>query len=204
MHPPQAAQSCRDPMAEGRVEERRASQAMSTWFCVFGLPLTQCLREHVFMLLFLSCLSPSRTLSIPRLFVIWSFLAWLWWWVEDWISIVLIRLIPRHSPFSWVLGLWFSQFPWLFPIAVLDLNLLLPKSRVLKKFFSFNLPPLRLNLLLSAAMSVYQHANTSRQWFCSIMEIEGKTHMEFMALAPQWLLFSSLYLHHKGYFLGSF
>lgn len=47
MHPPQAAQSCRDPMAEGRVEERRASQAMSTWFYIFGLPLTQCLRDHV-------------------------------------------------------------------------------------------------------------------------------------------------------------
>lgn len=32
----------------------------------------------------------------------------------------------------------------------------------------------------------------------------GKTQVGFLALAPQWLLSSSLQLHHMGYFLGSF
>ena len=32
----------------------------------------------------------------------------------------------------------------------------------------------------------------------------GKTQVGFLALAPQWLLSSSLHRHQMGYFLGSF
>lgn len=120
-----------------------------------GGPAKQCLFDSVFlvfpwhsasesmscMLLFLSCLSPSRILSIPLLFVIWSFLAWLWWWVGDWISIVLIRLIPWHSPFF--LGLWVVTFsvPLPLPYSSSGFKPAPPQEQGLKIYILFLLFP---------------------------------------------------------------
>lgn len=174
---------------------------MSIWFCVFGLPLTQCLRGHVLYAL-VPFLSLSQQDSQHSAVICYLKLLSLAVLVGGRLDFYCSDK-AYSSAFTIFLGLRIVAFSVPLPIPYSSSEYK-PAPPPRAGFIFYYLPPLHLSLLLSAAMSVYQHTKTSRRWFCSIMEIEEKTHLEFMSFASRWLLFSSLNLHHKGYFLGSF